>query len=293
MAVKRGLGKGLDAIFEDNSTSDSSGSVDIKISDIEPNKEQPRHQFEQEALGELAESISTHGVLSPLLVRPIKTGGYQLVAGERRWRAARMAGLSEVPVIIRELTDVEAMEIALIENLQRENLNPVEEALGYKRLMDEFQFTQEELSKRMNKSRSSIANSVRLLNLPNPVIKQLENGKLTTGHAKVLLGIEDPDEKIRFGLEIEEKGYSVRETERAVKKKSDPSKAPVVDSSGAGDVKSYFSGNSYYKELEIALSDHFGRKVVISETKRGGTVSIQFYSKEDLENLQKQLVTDI
>ena len=290
MAVKkRGLGKGLDALFEDNSTSDSSGSVDIKISDIEPNRDQPRQQFEQEALTELAQSISTHGVLSPLLVRPINTGGYQLVAGERRWRAARMAGLSEVPVIIRELSDVETMEIALIENLQRENLNPVEEAFGYKKLMDEFGFTQEELSKRVNKSRSSIANSVRLLNLPSQVIKQLENGKLSTGHAKVLLGVDDDKLKIQLAEEIAAKGYSVRETEKVLKRMSlDEKKTFVIDGS-ENSVQDYFDGKPYYKEVEIALGDHLGRKVKVNESKRGGTLTIQFYGKEDLEQLSKQL----
>lgn len=285
---KRGLGKGLEALFEDNSTSDTSGSVDIKISDIEPNKGQPRHQFDQESLGELAESIATHGVLSPLLVRPLTAGGYQLVAGERRWRAARMAGLSEVPVIVRELSDVEAMEIALIENLQRENLNPVEESLGYKKLMEEFGFTQEELSKRVNKSRSSIANSVRLLNLPTPIIKQLEDGKLTTGHAKVLLGMDDDKEKVEFAIEIEEKGYSVRETERILKKRNEDKNKKLQNEV----IKDYFSGDAYYKEVEIALGDHFGRKVRVNNSKKGGTVTIQFDNKEDLESLSKQLAID-
>ena len=172
MAVKKrgGLGKGLDAIFIENEPEESSSNVMLKISEIEPNKNQPRREFDDNALAELAESISQHGVLQPLLVRPIADGGYQIVAGERRWRASRMAGLTEVPVVIRELSDSETTELALIENLQREDLSPVEEALGYKQLMEEYDMSQEQVSKTVGKSRPAIANALRLLNLPDEIL---------------------------------------------------------------------------------------------------------------------------
>ena len=166
-----GLGKGLDAIFIDNEPEESNSSITLKISEIEPNKSQPRKEFDENALAELADSIAQHGVLQPLLVRPIADGGYQIVAGERRWRASRMAGLTEVPVVIRELTDSETMELALIENLQREDLSPVEEAMGYKQLMEDYGFSQEQVSKTVGKSRPSVANALRLLNLPEAVRK--------------------------------------------------------------------------------------------------------------------------
>lgn len=185
-----GLGKGLDAIFIENDTNDSNNNVFLKISDIEPNRDQPRKDFNEEALRELADSIATHGVLQPLLVRPLAGGGYQLVAGERRWRASRMAGLSEVPVVIREMTDSEMTQIALIENLQREDLNSVEEALGYKSLMDAYNLTQDEVAKAVGKSRPAVANVMRLLNLPEEIQNMLKEGKISAGHARALLGID-------------------------------------------------------------------------------------------------------
>ena len=169
-AKKGGLGKGLDLIFMENETDDGSGAVTLKISDIEPNRSQPRHDFDEETLRELADSIARHGILQPLLVRPLPDGGYQLVAGERRWRAGRMAGITEVPVIIREMTDSEMMQISMIENLQRENLNPVEEALGYRVLSEDYGLTQDEISKSVGKSRPVIANSMRLLKLPQEIL---------------------------------------------------------------------------------------------------------------------------
>lgn len=283
---KGGLGKGLDALFEDNATEDNSGSIVIKISEIEPNRNQPRKIFDQTALSELAESISQHGILSPLLVRPMPTGEYQLVAGERRWRAARMAGISEVPVLIRELSDVEVTEIALIENLQRENLNPVEEALGYQQLIDEYGLTQDEVSKRVNKSRSAVTNMLRLLRLPKPVLKDLENGKLSTGHAKVLLSLENPEEMQEFAATTVKGSISVRDLEKLIKKTKEAEKPEKIEKEEVPDV---LKGNSYYKEMELALTEVLGRKVTIQEKNEKGTISVQFFSKEDLTDIATRL----
>ena len=188
-----GLGKGLNAIFIENDSETEGGTVTLKISEIEPNRPHPRKEFDEQALSELAESISQHGLLQPLLVRPLTLGGYQIVAGERRYRASRMAGLTEVPVIIKELTNTETMEIALIENLQREDLNSVEEALGYKSLMDAYSLTQDEVAKAGGKSRPAVANVMRLLNLPEEIQNMLKEGKISAGHARALLGIADKE----------------------------------------------------------------------------------------------------
>ena len=182
MARKSGLGKGLDALFVDNSTDHANGVVTLRISEIEPNKNQPRKDFDENALAQLADSIAEHGVLQPLLVRPMTNGGYQLVAGERRWRASKMAGLSEVPVVVQEMTDTEAMEIGLIENLQREDLNPVEEAMAYKRLIDEFHLKQDEIAERVGKSRTAVTNAMRLLKLSEKVQQMLIDEMITAGH---------------------------------------------------------------------------------------------------------------
>ena len=195
MARKSGLGKGLDALFVDNSTDHANGVVTLRISEIEPNKNQPRKDFDENALAQLADSIAEHGVLQPLLVRPMTNGGNQLVAGERRWRASKMAGLSEVPVVVQEMTDTEAMEIGLIENLQREDLNPIEEALGYRELIDAHQMTQDMVAQRVGKSRPVVANALRLLNLPDGVVKMVRSGALSAGHARALLSIDDPEEQ--------------------------------------------------------------------------------------------------
>ena len=224
MAKQRGLGKGLEALFADNNTDETQGAVTLKIGEIEPNREQPRKRFEEEALTQLAESIRTHGVIQPLLVRPLAGGGYQLVAGERRWRAARMAGLTEVPVVVKDLSEQETMEIALIENLQREDLNPIEEALGYQELMDAYGFTQEQVAKRVGKSRSAVANALRLIGLPEEIRPLLENGSLSAGHARALLALEDKAQMVETANLAVDKGLSVRELEKRAKTaKTDPS----------------------------------------------------------------------
>lgn len=291
MAQKKrgGLGKGLDALFEDNSIDISNENMQkMKISEIEPNKNQPRRKFDQESLSELAESIKQHGVISPLIIRPLASGNYQLVAGERRWRAARMAGLSEVPVIVKELSDIEVTEIALIENLQRENLNPIEEALGFRRLIDEFSFTQEEVSKRVNKSRSAVANSLRLLNLPDKIIRYIEDDILTSGHAKALLSLNNPDIMIEIANIAIKNQCSVREVEKLVKKAIE--NLNKKDNQEIDLLEEYYIGKDiYFKELEIAMNEELGRKVNIRQSNGKGTITIQFYDKQDLTEIAGRL----
>lgn len=277
-----GLGKGLDAIFIENDTNDSNSNVFLKISEIEPNREQPRKDFNEEALRELADSIATHGVLQPLLVRPIAGGGYQLVAGERRWRASRMAGLSEVPVVIREMTDSEMTQIALIENLQREDLNSVEEALGYKSLMEAYNLTQDEVAKAVGKSRPAVANAMRLLNLPEEVQNMLKDGEISAGHARALLGISDEEVMIKIAKSIIPQDLTVRDVERLAKKQNTEKKSKSE--------KTHLKRASIYDEVELSLNEHLSRRVkVMNDKENNGTLQIEFYSEEDLIQLAKLL----
>ena len=277
-----GLGKGLDAIFIENDTNDSNNNVFLKISDIEPNRDQPRKDFNEEALRELADSIATHGVLQPLLVRPLAGGGYQLVAGERRWRASRMAGLSEVPVVIREMTDSEMTQIALIENLQREDLNSVEEALGYKSLMDTYNLTQDEVAKAVGKSRPAGANVMRLLNLPEEIQNMLKEGKISAGHARALLGIADKENMIKIAKSIAPQDLTVRDVERLAKKQSSDKK-PKAE-------KQHQKRAPIYDEVELSLNEHLSRRVkVMNDKDNNGTLQIEFYSEDDLVQLAKLL----
>lgn len=277
-----GLGKGLNAIFMENESEDQNSTITLKISEIEPNKDQPRHDFNEKALAELAESISAHGVLQPLLVRPIIGGGYEIVAGERRYRACRMAGLTEVPVVIRELTDSETMEIALIENLQRENLTPIEEAEGYKTLIDEHGFSQEEVSQSVGKSRPAVANALRLLNLPEEIAEMVAKGEISAGHGRTLLALEDKDEMLKLAKEIAEKELSVRQVEKIIKeaKKIKMQRKPEPTEKA-----------TYYSEVELALTEYLGKKVTVvsSKNKEGGTLQIEFYSQQDLTDLANKL----
>ena len=277
---KGGLGKGLDALFMDNSIEEEAKSaVKLKINDIEPNRAQPRKSFDEEALEELANSISTHGVIQPLLVRPLADGGYQLIAGERRWRASRMAGLTEVPVVIREMSDSEAMELALVENLQREDLNPIEEAQGLALLMETYGLTQEQAAKRVGKSRPAVANSMRLLSLPQEVLAMVERGELSAGHARTILALENAGQITALANEIVKKNLSVRETERAVKAllKGDAKKEKRVK-----------KRDTYYDEVELAVSQSLGRKAKVSlSAGNKGTLEIEFFGKEDLSKLLK------
>lgn len=280
-AKKGGLGKGLDALFMENIIDESSGPQTLKITEIEPNRSQPRSEFDEESLRELADSIAMHGVLQPLLVRPTADGGYQLVAGERRWRASRMAGLSEVPVIIREMTDSEMMQIAMIENLQRENLTPLEEALGYKRLMDEYNFTQEEISKTVGKSRPVIANALRILNLPEEVLELLREGKISAGHARALLAFQNQDRMLQTARQIEANDLTVRDIERLAKKMNASEEKPEI---------SHKKRDPFYDEVEISLHEHLSRKIKVNNVKNeGGVLEIEFYSQDDLKELAKIL----
>ena len=279
MAKKGGLGKGLDAIFHDNARADDGGAVELNINELEPNRGQPRKEFSEEAMRELADSIAQHGVLQPLLVRPLLSGGYQIVAGERRWRASRMAGLATVPALIRELTDSEVMQIALIENLQREDLKPLEEAQGYQALMEEFGFTQDEISKSVGKSRPAVTNALRLLNLPEAVRGMLARGDLSAGHARTLLSFKDEAAMLAAAKRVVAKGLSVRELVKMAKK-ANAEKPEAVRSTRR---------IRYYDEAELALRDTLNRVVHVGGTKKKGVLSIEFYGEDDLKNLLDEL----
>lgn len=276
---KRGLGKGLDAIFAENTAESTEGAVSVRIGDIDPNRDQPRKEFDSEALSELADSISQHGVLQPLLLRPMPTGGYRIVAGERRWRAARMAGLTEVPAVIREMTDAEEMLFALIENLQREDLTPLEEARGYRTLIEAQDFTQEEVSQAVGKSRPAVTNALRLLNLPEDIQQMLEDGEITAGHARTLLSFKN-EEDMHLGAKKAKEGASVRELEALAKRLNE----------AANQVQPKVSQkNQYFEEAQLAVGEYLNRKVKVAGTKKKGTLQIEFYGEEDLQNLLHDL----
>ena len=275
-----GLGRGLDSLFADNSVEEINPSVNkLRIMEIEPNHNQPRKDFDEKALSELAESIEQHGILQPLVVRPLANGSYQLVAGERRWRAARIAGLTEVPVVIKELTDEEVIEIAMIENLQREDLNPLEEALGYRYMMDELKITQEQAAEKVGKSRPAVANALRLLKLPNEVQEMVKNNLISPGHARALLGFDSEDMIIQTAKMIVKEDLSVRDVESLVKKSK---KIPKVPKKQVRD--------KFFSEVELALVENLGRKVKIKEAKQdAGVLEIEFFDKDDLEGLAMKL----
>lgn len=278
--AKGGLGgNGLENLFIDN-TNDVQVKKTLRTSEVEPNRDQPRKNFSDEAITALADSIREHGILQPILVRPMSTGGYQIVAGERRWRAARMLGLDEIPVNIRELSDVEAMQIAIIENLQRENLNPIEEANGYNELIEKYGMTQDKVAKMVGRSRSAIANAVRILTLPDRVIKMLENGELSAGHAKALLAFENEDILIGVAERAADGGMTVRQVERLAQKQYDGTEEkPVSDK----------KIDNYFVEMEISLKERLGRKVKVDYGKNKGVLVLEFYDKEDLAAIAEKL----
>ena len=272
---KGGLGRGLDSLFSANS--EETLSTEVMLSQIEPNRDQPRKDFDEQALNELADSIKEHGLLQPILVRSKPTGGYEIIAGERRWRASRIAGLRTVPVVIKEMDEKEAAEVALIENLQREDLNPVEESMGYRSLMVSYGLTQEQVAERMGKSRSAVANALRILDLTPNETEALKAGKISAGHARALLGAEKGSTLRSDMLRVALAGASVRELELMLKKKKEAKKTEkTVD--------------TYYTEVELAIKNELGRTVKITPKGKGkGTLTVEFYSKKELEDFAKRL----
>lgn len=279
-----GLGKGLDDIFVENSSEDDS-YVYLKISDVEPNKNQPRNTFDEENLRELADSITNYGILQPLIVRPILgTGSYKIIAGERRWRAARMAGKKEVPAIVREFTEKEQAEVALIENLQREDLSPLEEAAGYKALIDSYSLTQEQISKSVGKSRSAITNSLRLLTLPTRVREKLSDGSISVGHARTLLSLQNEEQMNEICDLIIEKKLSVREVESLCKRINTKTEKTFSGSL----IEKTRVKDSVLTDIEVSLKRSLGRNVnIISKSANKGLIQFEFYGNEDLLNLLK------
>jgi len=279
---KGGLGKGLDALFVENTSESGDSALKLRITEIEPNRDQPRKSFDQSALEELADSLREVGVIQPLIVRPIVSGGYQIVAGERRWRAAQIAGLTEVPAIIRELTDREVAEIALIENLQREDLDAIEEAEGYKHLIEEYSMTQEQVATRVGKSRPAISNSMRLLELPDTVTQLVKRGELSAGHARALLSLPSGDDMVRVGCMAARKGLSVRDVEKAVRLEIKPTPKKSKPASPA-------LGEKDLHEVQINLSEALQRKVKITGSNGKGTLEIEFFSLEELYDMANRL----
>ncbi|MCL2108612.1 MAG: ParB/RepB/Spo0J family partition protein [Oscillospiraceae bacterium] len=283
MAKKTGLGGNFDSIFDDNylSGTDDGGNkstTTLKVGELEPNRNQPRKDFDNEKLGSLAESIAIHGIIQPITVRPFE-GSYQIVAGERRWRAARMAGLSDVPVRIVELTDSETMQIALIENLQREDLNPLEEANGYQELIDKFGMKQEDVAKKVGKARSSVANALRLLSLPEAIKDMVKSGELSKGHCKALLGISDTIKMVQLAQKSIDNSLSVHALEKLIKSETAPKKDEPI-----------YKKNPLYTEAELSLSNTLGKTVRIKEGQNNRvTVEIDAYSEDEVMDIVKRL----
>ena len=278
-----GLGSGLDSLFSDNTT-EVQVKKTLRITEIEPNREQPRKNFSDEAITALAESIRDHGMLQPILVRPMEDGSYRIVAGERRWRAARMLGLDEVPVNIKEMTDTEAAQLALIENLQRENLNPVEEAMGFKELIEKYGMTQDAVAKTIGRSRSSVSNSMRILALPDRILNMVEDGELSLGHAKALLSFENEDLMIATAVKAANGGLTVRQVERAAQKS--------LENEDEQSEKSNRRIDNYFVEVELSLKEALGRKVKVDYCKNHGPLTLEFYDKDDLAAIVKRLAEE-
>ena len=291
MTAKRGgLGKGLDSLIKENKTAKhtapvkkevvNAGPIIMKINDVEPNRDQPRKHFEEDALLELADSIKQFGILQPLIVQK-RNDYYEIIAGERRWRAAKQAGIKEVPVIIKEYTDQEIVEISLIENIQRENLNPIEEAQAYKRLLNEFSLKQDEVAERVSKSRTAVTNSMRLLKLCDEVQKMVVDDMISTGHARALISIEDPEEQYLIAQKIFDEKLSVREVEKLVKDLHKPPKPPKEENKTL---------QAIYQEISERLKQSLSTKVSVSAKQNGaGKIEIEFYNHEDLERLLERI----
>lgn len=279
-AVKKGLGRGLEGLFDENAT-ENEGVVEIRLSEIEPNRNQPRKDFDEQALESLAESIAEHGLIQPIVVRPTPAGTYQIVAGERRWRASRLAGLTYVPVVIKELSDKEYFETALIENLQREDLNAIEEAKGYKTLIDNYGLTQEQAAKSVGKARATVTNALRLLSLNEKEQAALLAGKITAGHARALLSVTDNEALRGSMLAAAIEGASVRELEKMAKALKNTPKKPAAQR------------DTFYDEVAISLKKVLHRKVNIKLKENGkGTITLEFYSKDELAEFARKLGRD-
>lgn len=289
MAPKKGLGKGLDSLIPHNNTikkeekktveviKEKAGETTLKLSEIEPNRNQPRKNFNEDALEELKESIKEFGVIQPIVVQKRKDY-YEIIAGERRWRAAKLAGIKEVPVIIKDYTDKEIMEIALIENIQREDLNPIEEAMAYKNLIDEYNLKQDEVAQRVSKSRATVTNAMRLLKLTEEVQRMLTEDMISSGHARALLAVENPEMQIELANKIFDEKLSVRETEKLVKQLNNPKKKP--------DKKEDIPNKAVYEDIEEKLKSKVGSKVRLNYKANGkGKIEIEYYSNAELERI--------
>jgi len=278
MAKKFTLGKGLSALIPEESGEDinPNNKITISINKIRSDDEQPRKLFDSEKIAELAESIKTHGIIQPLIIRKYSEDQYIIVAGERRWRAAKMAGLKEIPVIIMELSDRDILEISLIENIQRQDLNPIEEALAYRKLLNDFEITQEELSKRIGKSRVAIANTIRLTNLDERVQQYIIDSIITEGHGRVLLSVADKQKQYELAQQVIDEKLSVRELERLIKRFNEEKEKVIWSSDDL---------NPYYKEIRNQLQNYFGTKVNVSNKRNKGKIEIEYYSEEDLQRI--------
>ena len=278
-AQKKGLGRGLEGLFDENAT-ENAGAVEIRLSEIEPNRNQPRKDFDEQALGELAESIANHGLIQPIVVRPTAAGTYQIVAGERRWRACRMAGLDFVPAVVKELDDKAYFETALIENLQRKDLNALEEARGYKTLIDNYGLTQEQVAKSVGKARVTVTNALRLLSLTEKEQAALASGKISAGHARALLSCEISELRESM-LAAAIGGASVRELEKMAKTPVSRAKKPMP------------KRDTFYDEVAISLKNTLHRKVNIKPKENGkGSITLEFYSKDELAEFARKLSAD-
>lgn len=287
MPKKSGLGKGLDALFEDNNSESSGGVLTLRISEVEPNKKQPRHTFDEESIANLAESIRENGLIQPIVVR--KTAmGYQIIAGERRWRACRMLGMNDITAVVKEFDDEQVAKAALIENIQREDLNPIEEAAAYKDLMEKYEMTQEQLSKVVGKSRSSIANSVRMLDMPELIQNYLINGKLSIGQAKAIASAKDEEAMEQIARQASDGKLTVRGIEKLIAKLAEEESAEEQVEAPDENTK---KARNYCTEMEIALREKLGRKVKISPIGDGssGKITIDYIGMDDLSAIAEKL----
>ena len=290
-----GLGRDFFSVLDDNMPENNKNAVStLRLADIEPRSDQPRKAFEREALEALAESIGTYGVLQPIIVRenPALAGSYEIIAGERRWRASKMAGLSEIPVVILDSDDLKTAQVSIIENIQREDLNPVEEALAYQTLMDKFSLTQEQVSKQVGKSRSNVANMLRLLDLPEPVLEMLRDGSLSVGHARALLGLEREEDMPVLADRILQQELTVRDVEKAVKYMNLAASGEGDDQSDAEQTSEQHLRKVYMRDLESRILSKLGRKVKITNSSRKKVVELVYTDDDDLEQLLKALCGD-